>query len=274
MDLEKKDAPEQEDKTVLPESAPLAEDKAAEPWADKAAGKGRVRNGILAGMAVLVLAGLAAAWIFLSSAPPALTDGAALDQLPAGAEILSRHEESSGRVQVLEYAYVEEHPFCAVERTQRQPFRYAKGVWTAEGEPETVNEREDWSALAGLWTEQAAGPGARYVRVRVDSFDGETLRGSVFYIDPSGSSRADTAESFQLEQSAGGTYMLTGTGYFRYNYLHLDRDLGVCFDNDCVPMEQTDGGGKAPDFREAGRHTVIPTPTPAPTEIPAEAPAA
>lgn len=193
-------------------------------------------------LTVLAVAALAAiaALIALSVRPPALSDEQALAMLPAGAELLERHELIRGQVLQIEYRYTQEHEYCLVERTERAPFRYEKGVWSQDGEPELLSETEDWSALAGYWTERTEGSEARFLRLRVDGFADGALTGQVLYQDASASCEDAAEELFSPGARMDGAWLLKGTGFFRYNYLRVDRDGGVYFDNDVSPLSPSE----------------------------------
>lgn len=197
---------------------------------------------LLPAMLGTVAAAVVAVFVVLSVTPPDFTDAEALAMLPEGAELLERHELSQGRVQQLEYRYTEEHEYCLVERTERAPFRYAKGVWSRDGEAEVLSETEDWSGLAGYWTEQTEGPWGRFLRLRVDGFDGGALTGQVLYQDASASCEGPAEELFPAGEKADGeqSWLLRGTGFFRYGYLRVERDGGVYFDNDVRPMKRSE----------------------------------
>lgn len=217
---------------------PASEPEAA---AEPARRPSRVRTAVLTALAAVAVAA-AAALTVLSAAPPAFTDEQALAALPAGAEILDRHERSGGREQQLDYRYTQQYGFCQAERTERTPFRYEKGAWSNAGEPQVLAETEDWSALTGCWTEQTEGPEGWFLRVQITGFDGGTLEGEVLYQDGVSSWEGPASEAFGPGQRAenGGTWVLKGTGFFRYNYLRIDRDAGVFFDNDAMPMVRTE----------------------------------
>lgn len=194
---------------------------------------------VLAAAAAIVVV---AALVMLSRTPPELSDEAALAMLPAGAELLERHEQDCGRARTIEYRYTQEYAFCLVERMERALFRYEGSAWSLDGAPEVLAEAEDWSDLAGYWTERTEGPKARFLRVRVDAFGGGALEGQVLYEDAAGECAGQAEEFFlsgeRLED--GGPWLLHGTGYFRYDYLRVDRDGGVYFDNDVRPMARGD----------------------------------
>lgn len=196
------------------------------------------RTGLLA---AIVLAAVAAVLlpVLLAAAPQELSDAEALTMLPAGAEILARHERSGGKVRRLEYRYTEEHVYCLVERTERLAFRCQDGVWSPEGEPEVLGETEDWSALTGTWAEQTGGPGGRSVWMLVSGFEDGVLRGQASCQDGTASWEGPAEEVFGpgRRQTPGGAYILKGTGFFRYCCLRVDRDEGIFFNNDIEPME-------------------------------------
>lgn len=205
----------------------------------------------------IVTAAAVAALIVLSMTPPDLTDAQALAMLPEGTELLERHELRQGRVRQIEYRYTEEHKYCLVERTERASFRYEKGAWSLDGEAEVLAESEDWSDLAGFWTERTEGPFARYLRLQVTGFDGGALTGQVLYQDPSGSWEGPAEELFPVGEKPDGvlSWRLTGTGFFRYGYLRVDRDGGIYFDNDVCPMEQSDFPTEPPMAAEPAEET-------------------
>lgn len=195
----------------------------------------------------------AAAFVALSRVPPALTDETVLAALPEGAEILDRHTRSGGRTQQISYRYTEEHTFCVVERTARQQFSCGGDAWTPEGEPETLAETEDWSGLAGYWAEQTDGPWARFMRLRVTDFDAGQLAGEIVYQDGASSWEGPAAEVFLPGERAGGTgpWLLQGSGFFRHCYLRVDRDGGIFFDNDVLPLTQTELPPEPPAEKQA-----------------------
>ena len=241
-----------------PEAAPgpevMPETETAPVPADRGPRMSHGRMVLLAVLAAVAVVAVAAA-VVLSSAPPALSDEEALAMLPAQAEILGRHEEGRGRLQVLEYRYPEAHTYCDVERTERAAFRYAKGAWTAQDGPEVLDETEDWTALAGTWTEQTAGPGARYLQLEITDFSGGAVSGELCYTDTV-SSCEGPAESFfaaGVRPEGATAYVLEGTGYFRYSYLRVDRDEGVFFGNDSIPMDKT-GRPAGQPVLQTGRH--------------------
>lgn len=226
------------------------------------AGRGRwLSVGMKAVGAVLAVAAAAAVvlGVILSSEPPALSDAQALEDLPAGAEILARHEQSQGRVQVLEYRYEQQHAYCVLELTEQRAFRYARGIWRADAQGEVLAEREDWSALAGTWTETAAGPGGRSITLEITAFAGGELTGTIAYQDASSGCQGPAEDYFSPGRRLDGSqaYLLDGTGYFRYAHLRIDPDTGVYFDNAQAPMEKTDlpAGGS---WLMTGRHDRLP----------------
>lgn len=205
--------------------------------AEKTGGSSPVRAALLGVLAVAAAAAVFGC-VVLSRVPPALTDEAARAFLPEGTELLDRHTRDGGRTCQIEYRYTEAFAWCAVQRTERGVFRYEDGSWVPDGEPETLDESEDWTGLAGCWTEQTEGPEGRSLRVQVTGFDGGVLTGQVQYRDGASSWEGPAAEAFEPGQrgGAGRPWILKGSGFFRYNYLRIDRDGGLFFDNDCVPM--------------------------------------
>lgn len=224
-------------------------------------GKPRLSHGRMVLLAILAAVAVVAvtAVVVLSSAPPALTDEAALAMLPAGTELLGRHEEDRGRVQVMEYRYPEAHTYCDVERTERVTFCYAKSAWAAQSEPEVLDETEDWTALSGTWTEQTAGPGARYMQLEIADFSDGAVSGQIVYTDTVSSCEGPAESYFSpgVRWDGSDAYVLEGTGYFQHSYLRVDRDEGVFFGNDSVPMDRR-GGAAGQPVLETGRHDRAP----------------
>ncbi len=203
-------------------------------------GKSRARTVALAAVLLAVAAAVLLP-VLLDAAPPALDDADALAMLPPDAEILDRHERGGGKVRQLEYRYPEAHEYCQVERTERLTFRWEDGAWSPAGEPEVLGETEDWSALAGTWVQRTEGPGAQDLRLAVNGFEGGALRGQASYQDGTAAWEGPAEEVFDQGErlSAGGAYVLNGTGFFRYCCLRVDRDEGVFFNNDIAPMERS-----------------------------------
>ncbi len=189
-------------------------------------------------LAALALAGLA----YYLTAPAALSDADALDMLPQGAVILTRRTYHAGREEDIEYRYTERHKYCLVERTERLTLRYAKGEWAPIESPAALGATEDWSALAGYWTERTEGPEAWAVSVYVSGFASGTLTGQVSYQDAAGAWEGQASEAFAPAETVGGDglMLLSGLGFFRHCSLLADRDSGLYFNNAETPMERAD----------------------------------
>ncbi len=200
-------------------------------------------------VALVLLAALAmAALAYYLTAPAALDDGSALDMLPRGAVILTRRTYHAGRLEDIEYRYTEQHKYCLVERTERLTLRYAKGEWAPDGTPAALGASEDWSALAGYWTERTEGPEAWAVSVYVTGFSSGTLTGQVSYQDAAGAWEGQASEAFAPAEMTGGDgpMLLSGLGFFRHCSLLADRDSGLYFNNAETPMERADGPAALP----------------------------
>lgn len=221
----------------------------------------RAWRALLAALAVAGAAAAALACIALSRVPPALTDEAALAALPAGTELLASHERDGGRTRLLEYRYTQTYACCAVERTERRPFRYEAGAWVPAEEPEVLDEREDWSALSGYWTERTEGPAGRFFRLQVTGFQDGALEGEIVYRDGASSWEGPAAEVFDAGQvgDRAGLYILRGSGFFRYNYLRIDREKGLFFDNDVTAMTWTERPTELPEEEEAAQPEALET---------------
>ncbi len=196
-------------------------------------------------LAAAVALGLA---LYVAAAPAPPGDAEALEALPEGAEILSRRTYRAGRAEDIEYRYTETHKYCQVERIERLTLRYEGGEWVPEGTPTALGEAEDWSALAGWWTERTEGPEARAVSVCVRGFEGGTLAGEVSYQDADGAWEGPASEAFVPDETADGdgSRVLAGVGFFRHCALLIDRDGGVYFNNADTPMERSDGPAALP----------------------------
>ena len=190
------------------------------------------RSRLVPALVFLLLAAAAGAalWFFLFRAPEGLADTELTGFLPRGAAITAN--ETQGKTQTVTYSYGTEHAYCDVDISARQTFRYAGGSWTPDGQKEVLEEDEDWSQLAGVWTDEAA-PG---LSIEINGFSKGAAAGAV--ADPDGGAGLFNDYFVPGQRQSDGSYPFTGKDALAGVSLRIDRDRGLLLNGAETPMEK------------------------------------
>lgn len=185
-------------------------------------------------IAVLLIA-VAVVLIFFRG-PAGLADTELTGFLPQGAAITANMTMDK-KTQVVEYTYLRPCTYCDVRTSARLTFHYSDG-WSPEPQEELLDEAEDWTRLAGVWTVEGSP-----LAIEITGFSNAAVEGTVSFTDGSGD-----AVPFQevfgygiktADADTGGIYYrFTGAGALQGRSLRIDRDKGVLLDEDRTPMEK------------------------------------
>ena len=187
-------------------------------------------------LVILFLAAAVGAYFFFFRAPAGLADSELTGFLPRDAVITSNETEK--KTQTVEYTYTKRYTYCDVKTSARLNFTYS-GSWTPDPQEEVLNETEDWTRLAGTWTEaDGSGPA-----IEITGFSSGTVAGTVSYTDTSSHSvnfRDAFGDGTATADPASGSsyYQFTGRGDFQGSYLRIERGRGVFFNNTQTAMEK------------------------------------
>ena len=187
-------------------------------------------------LGILFLAAAAGAYFFFFRTPSGLADSELTGFLPRDAVITSNETEK--KTQTVEYTYTKRYTYCDVKTSARLNFTYS-GSWTPDPQEEVLNETEDWTRLAGTWTEaDGSGPA-----IEITGFSSGTVAGTVSYTDTSSHSvnfRDAFGDGTATADPASGSsyYQFTGRGDFQGSYLRIERGRGVFFNNTQTAMEK------------------------------------
>ena len=102
--------------------------------------------------------------------------------LPEGAELLDSQFDAETGTQAVQYRVAETHTYCDMERTEQLTLTLdsATEQWQA-GEPELLEQDQDWSRLLGLWELESYDDDGYEMQIAVLPFEQAQLDGYVGY---------------------------------------------------------------------------------------------
>ena len=218
--------------------APRAARSARRPAAPEKKG-GNARHGlapVIFPVVILTLAAAAAVYFFFLRSPAGLADSELTGFLPRAAVITAN--ETDKKTQYVEYTYLKRYTYCDVDVSARLSFHY-DGGWTPDPKEELLAETEDWTRLAGVWTEAEGSD----LAIEITGFSNGAAEGTVSYTDSMAHS-APFQDVFGTGTKASDPitgsiyYQFTGRGDLQGTYVRVERGRGVFFNNTDTPMEK------------------------------------
>lgn len=192
----------------------------------------RRRSRLAPALIILLILALAAgaAWYFLFRTPDGLADTELTGFLPGNAAITANATE--GKTQTVDYSYATTSAYCDAQTAARLTFRYADGSWTPDEQEEVLSRTEDWSRLAGTWTDEAEPD----LTVVIQAFQDGAVAGTVTYTEEHSGMFDDYFAAGQREED--GSYQFAGKGVLAGTYLRIEPEAGLKFNNLGTPMEK------------------------------------
>ncbi len=177
---------------------------------------------------LIVALAAGAVWYFLFRTPAGLANSELTGFLPAGATITANATDK--KTQTVEYTYQTADTYCDAVTTARLTLRYADGAWTPDEREEVVSAQEDWSRLAGTWTDEAQPD----LTIVIKAFQDGAVAGSVTY----GKEETGLFDDYftAVTKNPDGSYQYTGRGILAGAVLLVDRDKGLLYNNADRPM--------------------------------------
>ncbi len=184
---------------------------------------------VLVFLLIVALAG-GAVWFFLFRSPAGLANSELTGFLPGGAVITANTTDK--KTQTVCYTYETHDAYCDAVTSAQLTFRYADGAWTPDGQEEVVSSREDWSRLAGTWTDEMQPD----LTIVLKAFQDGAVAGSVTW----GTEASGLFDEFftGVTKESDGACQFTGRGILAGTYLRFDRQLGLLYNNTDRPMEK------------------------------------
>lgn len=177
---------------------------------------------------LLVALAAAAVWFFLFRSPAGLANSELTGFLPGGASITANATDK--KTQTVEYTYETTDTYCDAVTTARLTLRYADGAWTPDEREEVLSSQEDWSRLAGTWTDQTQPD----LTIVIQAFRDGAVAGSVTW----GTEENGLFDDYftAVTKNPDGSYEYTGRGALAGSVLLVDREKGLLYNNADRPM--------------------------------------